>query len=189
MNIRGIASTALVLLLLGLESPASAKDDAYETYAIQPGDVLEISVWKEEDLQREVLVRPDGGLSFPLVGDLHAAGGSVEDLRARIAAGLQKYIPSPVVTVAVKQILGNSVYVIGKVNKPGGFLASRTIDVMQALSMARGMTPFAAVNDIRILRREHGKEAAISFRYGDVERGRHLDQNIILQSGDVVVVP
>ena len=160
-----------------------------EIYRIQPGDVLEISVWKEESLLREVLVRPDGGLSFPLVGNIQAAGKSVEALQAEVAEHLTKYIPDPVVTVSIRQLSGNKVYVIGKVARPGEFVANRYMDVVQALSVAGGMTPYAASNKVKVLRRENGVLKSIPFRYGDIEKGEDLDQNIILQSGDVVLVP
>jgi polysaccharide biosynthesis/export protein len=158
-------------------------------YAIQPGDILEISVWKEKDLQREVLVLPDGGISFPLAGDIDASGKTIEQLRKEITARLVKYVPGAVVTVATKQIQGNKIYVVGKVTRPGEYTASRYVDVMQALSMAGGVTPFAAVNSIQILRRVNGVQTAIPFKYSKVKSGRSLKYNIILQSGDVVVVP
>ncbi|MHB8533828.1 MAG: polysaccharide biosynthesis/export family protein [Sulfuricaulis sp.] len=158
-------------------------------YIVQPGDVLTISVWKEKDLQGDVSVRPDGGLNFPLVGDIMASGKTVEELRKDIAAKLGKFVPDPVVTVIVKQSLGYQIFVIGKVNKPGAFPAVRNIDVMQALSMAGGPTPFASLNNIKILRRVNGEQKAISFKYSKVEKGVDLNQNIVLQGGDVVVVP
>jgi polysaccharide export outer membrane protein len=158
-------------------------------YGIQPGDILEVSVWKEKDLQRDVLVRPDGGFSFPLIGDVQATGKTVEQLRKELATRLQRFIPDPVVTVATKLAAGNKIYVIGRVHKPGEYIASRYVNVMQALSMAGGMTPFAAANGIVILRRVNGAETAIRFKYNQVRKGKNLTQNIILQSGDVVVVP
>jgi polysaccharide biosynthesis/export protein len=159
-------------------------------YAIQPGDVLTISVWKENDLQKEVLVRPDGGISFPLVGDIQAAGKSVEQLRYDLTAHLLRYIPKAPVSVAIKLSSGNKFYVTGKVNKPGEFVTGRNVDVMQALSMAGGMTPYASPNGIIVLRRGvNGVLTAIEFKYSQVESGRDLKQNIILQSGDTVVVP
>ncbi len=161
-----------------------------KAYQVQPGDILDISVWKEEGLQQEVLVRPDGGLSFPLAGDFKAQGKSLIEIQKIISERLSQYIADPVITVSAKQLLGNRIYVIGKVNKPGEYIVNRYVDVMQALSMAAGMTPFSAVNDIKILRRDkEGKQQAIEFRYGDVEDGEDLEQNIILKNGDVVVVP
>lgn len=188
------------LLVLGwVAVPAMAQEDApaaaadappAAAYTVKPGDVLDISVWKEPDLQREVLVRPDGGFSFPLTGEISSTGRSVQEIQAVLEERIEKYIPDPVVTVALRQIQGNKIYVLGKVNRPGPFIMTDAVDVMQALSLAGGTTPFAALNDIKVLRRDAGgDQRAIPFRYGDVERGRDLDQNIILRSGDIVVVP
>jgi polysaccharide biosynthesis/export protein len=176
-------------LLLAIGGPCLAAELPAEAYRVQAGDVLLISVWKEPELQREVLVRPDGGLSFPLAGDVGAARMTVDELRAFIAERLSKFIPDPVVTVAVKLIGGNRIYVLGKVNRPGEYPFSRPVDVMQALSLAGGTTAFAALNDIVILRRDNGTQKAIRFRYGEVENGRDLGQNILLRSDDTVVVP
>lgn len=158
-------------------------------YKLQPGDVLQVTVWKETDLLAETLIRPDGGLSFPLAGDMQAAGHTVAELTTLLETRVRKFVPDAVVTVAVKAASGNRVYVIGKVNHPGDFALARPTDVMQALSLAGGATPFADTNDIRVLRRDGKSQSSIAFRYGDVERGRNLQQNILLQSGDTVVVP
>jgi polysaccharide export outer membrane protein len=179
---------ALLLMLCAHFGPVHA--DEPEPYRIQPGDILMVSVWKEEALMAEVLVRPDGGMSFPLVGDVHASGRTVDEVRELVNERLSKFISDPSVTIAVKQIGGNRVYVLGKVNRPGEFTFSRPLDVMQALSLAGGATSFASLDDIQILRREAGgKQTARRFRYSEVERGRSLDQNILLKSGDTVVVP
>ncbi|GFE84250.1 hypothetical protein GCM10011487_62500 [Steroidobacter agaridevorans] len=181
---------ALALLWMLCAHVGAVRADEPEPYRIQPGDVLMVSVWKEEALMSEVLVRPDGGMSFPLVGDVRASGRTVDELRTLVNERLNKFIPDPAVTIAVKQIGGNRVYVLGKVNRPGEFTFSQPIDVMQALSLAGGATSFAALDDIQILRRESsGKQTSRRFRYSDVERGRSLDQNILLKSGDTVVVP
>jgi polysaccharide export outer membrane protein len=179
---------SLYLMLCGVNFAQAAGSDA-DAYLLQPGDVLAVSVWKEEDLTQDVIVRPDGRISFPLVGETMAAGTSIEAVRANLAKGLKKYIPDPVVTVSAKELSGNRVYVIGKVNRPGEFPILRNVDVMQALSMAGGTSTYASLNNIKILRRENGKLQAIPFEYGDVEKGKHLEQNIILKAGDVVVVP
>lgn len=158
-------------------------------YVVQPGDVLQISVWREPDLQTEVLVRPDGGLTFPLVGEVTAAGRTIGQLQADIAARIVDYVPEAVVTVAVKMAQGHKIYVVGQVQRPGEYITNREVDVVQALSMAGGTTAFAAVNKIKVLRRANGGQTTIPFRYADIEKGRNLEQNIVLQSGDVVVVP
>ena len=159
------------------------------SYRLQPGDVITVSVWKETDLQSEVLVRPDGGFSFALAGDIDAVGKTVEEIRTILVERLKRYIPNPVVTVAVKLIGGNRIYVVGRVNHAGDFPLSSPLDVMQAIALAGGTTPFAAINDIVILRRHNGEQQALHFHYSDVARGRELAQNVLLQGGDTVVVP
>ncbi len=161
-----------------------------KSYKVNPGDILEINVWKEEGMIQEVLVRPDGGISFPLVGDLTAENLTLLEIEKAVSEKLSQYLADPVVTVSAKQLLGHKIYVIGQVNKPGEYIVNRYVDVMQVLSMAGGMTPFADVNDIIILRREqNGKQQAIEFEYGELEDGDELEQNIVMQAGDVVVVP
>lgn len=168
---------------------AQEADGSGDAYAVLPGDVLQISVWKEPDLQLEVLVRPDAAFSFPLAGDISTKGLSVVELQEELSRRLSRYLSNPVVTISVTQVLGNKVYVIGQVNNPGEFVVNPQVDVMQALSMAGGLTAFADTNDIKILRRTGEKQTAISFRYNDVLKGRDLSQNIVLQSGDIVAVP
>ncbi len=158
-------------------------------YQLGPEDVLLISVWKDEHLTREVVVRPDGLISFPLVGDVPAEGRTVEELRLDLAKRLIKYIPAVNLTVAVIKPLSYKVYVVGRVAKPGEFLVGHYTDVLQALSLAGGLTPFAAENDIKVVRRVMGQQQTFPFRYGDVRKGLDLEQNIILQRGDVVMVP
>lgn len=177
---------ALFALLMSAFGAAGAEQ---EPYLIQAGDILIVSVWKETDLSSEVLVRPDGGISFPLVGNLPAAGRNVDELRSAVEEKLRKFIPDPSVTIGVRQIGGNRIYVLGKVNRPGEFPFSQPIDVMQALSLAGGTTSFASLDEIHILRRTQGKQIALRFKYGEVEKGRALEQNILLKSGDTVVVP
>jgi polysaccharide biosynthesis/export protein len=159
------------------------------SYLLGPEDVVKISVWKDEHLTQEVVVRPDGMISFPLVGDIPAAGRTIEDVRLELVKRLNKFVPNPHVSVLATKILSNKIYVIGRVNKPGEFLVGHYTDVLQALSLAGGLTPFAAENDIRIMRRIRGEQLVYQFRYGDVRKGKELDQNIILERGDVVVVP
>ena len=162
---------------------------AQNRYELQPGDLLIISVWRETELQQQVLVRPDGGISFPLAGDIQASGKSVRELSQELEKRLSSYITDPQVTVSLFELRGNLIYVMGKVNRPGVFPFNQNVDVVQALSMAGGTTSFAAVNDIKILRRSNGTLKALRFRYADIEKGKSLDQNILLKSGDTVVVP
>jgi polysaccharide biosynthesis/export protein len=179
-----------LILASGVPLSAGAAPPADATYTVKPGDTLMVSVWKEPDLQGPVLVRPDGQFSFPLAGQMDARNKTVQELQQELTAKLKKYISDPVVTVSIQEIKGNKVYVIGQVQKPGDFVVNPRVDVMQALSMAGGTTPFAALGDIMILRRsDSGQQQALPFKYTDVVRGRNLDQNIMLQAGDVVVVP
>lgn len=162
---------------------------AQNRYELQPGDLLIVSVWRETELQQQVLVRPDGGISFPLAGDIQASGRTVNELSKEIERRLSSYITDPQVTVSLFELRGNLIYVMGKVNRPGVYPFNQNIDVVQALSMAGGATSFAEVNEIKILRRNNGKLKAQTFRYSDIEKGKNLDQNILLKSGDTVVVP
>ncbi|MFK8016611.1 MAG: polysaccharide biosynthesis/export family protein [Gammaproteobacteria bacterium] len=188
MKVNRIQSAAMTVLLMLLAGPAAAQD--VNGYRLNPGDVLQVSVWNEEELNREVLVRPDGGVSFPLVGDVAAANRTVTDVQEAIRVRLQSYVPEAVVTVAVLAVNGNKIYVLGKVARPGEYVMNSKLDVMQALSVAGGVTSFAAENKIQILRRgPTGEQQALSFRYGDVKEGDSLRENIMLKSGDVVVVP
>jgi len=187
-----------LMLVAGLAANSYAQDESeiemierakLDPYLVNPGDILQVSVWKEADLQKDVLVRPDGHFSFPLAGDIEAYGKTVEEIRADITSKLQRYIPDLVVTVSTVQIGGNKVYVIGQVARPGEFLVNPRVDVIQALAMAGGATAFADLNSIKILRRKGHVRKAIPFNYKDLVKGKKLEQNIILQPGDVVVVP
>jgi polysaccharide export outer membrane protein len=158
-------------------------------YRLGPEDVLQVSVWKDESLTREVLVRPDGMISFPLVGDIQADGRTVEELKKELVNRLAPFIPAPEISVAVLKVNSYKIYVIGKVNRPGEFLVGHATSVMQALSLAGGLTPYASENKIKVIRRGTDGEEVHPFRYGDIAKGLELEQNILLQRGDVVVVP
>lgn len=180
----------LRLLVLALMIPSLANGDN-PPYQINPGDILQVFVWNEKELTQEVLVRPDGTISLPLAGQINAGGLPVTEVEKNLTAALTRFMnDNPSVTVAVKETRGFNVYVLGKVNKPGLFPMYQPTDVSQALAMAGGLNAFAAENSINVLRRDkNGTQRAIEFRYGDVKEGRKLETNILLQSGDVVVVP
>ncbi len=173
------------------EHAPAAKDApaAEDAYALNPGDILEVSVWKEEGMQHDVLVLPDGKISFPLAGHIQAAGKSAEQVEKILGQRLTRYFPDPVITVTVKSVGGYTIFVIGQVRQSGRFSVGQRTDVMQALSLAGGFTEFADEDEIKILRREGGKQSILPFDYSDVEKGRNLESNILLKSGDVVVVP
>jgi polysaccharide export outer membrane protein len=158
-------------------------------YRIGPEDALEISVWKDDTLKTTSLVRPDGGISFPLVGELAVAGKTAAEVRDEIVRRLARFVPDAEVTVAVVRVASYRVYVIGRVNKPGDIAVGRPIDVLQALSLAGGMTPFAVEDEIRIIRRVDGRQVALPFDYSRLRKAGDLSQNITLRSGDVLLVP
>ena len=185
-----------LLLILPIGIVAAASDEAtlpgtplVASYKLGPGDILEITVWKEEGLEKQVIVPPDGVITFPHAGSFKAEGMTIDQVRNELAVRLGKIIVDPVVTVFLINYPSEKVYVIGKVNKPGEFPLTGPVDVMQALAMAQGMATFADQDSILILRRVNGKNTAIPFDYSDVESGDSLEQNIILKKGDVVVVP
>src|ERR1700730_7784631 len=186
-SMKRVVKLLLVFALAGAH--AFAADSVPAGYRLQPGDLLQVVVWKETDLQSEVLIRPDGGISFALAGDMKAAGRTTDELRQELETRVRKLVPGAVVTVSVKAANGNRVFVIGKVNKPGDFALNRPIDVMQAISLAGGITPFASADRIRVIHREGARQSSIRFRYSQVAKGRNLEQNILLQSGDTVIVP
>lgn len=179
------ALAALGLLLM----VSAAWPQGLPDYLLQPGDQIEVSVWGEEELERTVLVRPDGRFSFPLVGEVNAAGRTTVDVQAEMTEKLLIYIPEAVVTASVTGIEGNRIYVIGQVNSPGSFVMNPQLSVIQALSLASGATAFAALDNIIIIRGRGSDQRVFRFAYSDVSRGRNLDQNIQLESGDVVIVP
>jgi len=190
MNRRQFIFIFLALLFFALATlPGSALSAERMGYNIGPGDILEISVWKEESLSREVIVPPDRIISFPLIGDINISTMTVTDLRKEISKRLQDFVPEATVTVMLRQINSLKAYVIGKVNKPGLFPIGMETTVMQVLAMAGGLNPFAADSKIYILRHENGEMKKIPFDYHEVEKGKNLAQNITLKRGDVIVVP
>jgi polysaccharide biosynthesis/export protein len=163
--------------------------EAEPVFVIQPSDLLEIFVWKEPELSRRVLVRPDGRISFPLIQDLQAAGLTPPQLKVKIEGLLEEYIAAPNVTVIVDSIQHYRIYVTGKVNSPSSFVLEKPITVLQALSLAGGFQEFASESDIKIVRTYETEYVYLPFNYRDVIRGRNTAQNIYLRPGDVVVVP
>ncbi|MFH1973977.1 MAG: polysaccharide biosynthesis/export family protein [Pseudomonadota bacterium] len=159
------------------------------SYIIGPGDLLDISVWKDESLTRTVVVLPDGRISFPLVGQFMAAGRTLADIRQEMEGRLARYVPDVVLSLDVKQVNSLIIYVLGRINNPGRFILNTNINVMQALATAGGLNPFAKKDEIKIFRHEGSKTTIFNFDYSDVSEGEHLEQNIQLMRGDVIVVP
>ena len=159
-------------------------------YRIGPGDQLGIEVWKDPSLTREVIVLPDGKITFPLIGELVAGGKTVGQLKIEIEEKLSRYVErNLVLTVEVRQLNSMYVYVLGRVNAPGRVVLTSNINVLQAMATAGGPTSFANRSDIRIFRQEGGRTVIIPFNYDDVTAGKNLETNILLRRGDVVYVP
>jgi polysaccharide export outer membrane protein len=177
------------------EIPAMAGDEAKKAATTDPNfvigaeDVLDISVWKEPEVSRVVPVRPDGKISLPLLNDVQAAGLTPAQLTAQITASLKKYVTDPQVTVIVKTINSERFYILGEVLKPGAFAMLPGMTVLQALSSAGGFTPFAKMKSIYVLREENGKKVKYPFNYKEAISGKNAQQDILLKSGDTIVVP
>src|SRR3984957_11960725 len=170
-------------------APAGVTSPSDPDYKIGPQDVLRIDVWKENEISRITPVRPDGRISLPLLNDVQAAGLTPTQLSGVIAEGLKKYITNPQVTVGVNEINSRRVYVTGEVTKPGAFPLQPGMTVLQALTSSGGFTQFAKIKGIYVLRTEDGKQIKHPFNYKDVVKGKQPELNILLQPGDVIVVP
>jgi polysaccharide export outer membrane protein len=160
-----------------------------DKYLLGPEDALEISVWKEPELTKQLIVRPDGKITYPLIGEVQAAGKTVKQLQEEILKRLEKFVTDAHVTVILLKAQNYKIYVTGKVMRPGDFLTGKPVNVMQAISMAGGLTPFASPGSIMVLRTVGGKEEVYPFNYKEVAKGQFLEQNRTLLPGDVVVVP
>ena len=184
----------LIVILAGMVSSVcfgkEKADNIYGSdYSIGPGDILDISVWKDEALTKLVTVLPDGKISFPLIGDIVAGGKTVAALRNELNKKIAQYVPDPNLSVVVQQVNSMLIYIIGRVNHPGRFVLNSNINVLQALSMAGGLNPFAKKNKIMIFRKQGSATTAFTFRYDDVSKGENLEQNIMLKRGDIIVAP
>lgn len=190
---------ALVLASMSLQGCAQSifQEREYETpseFLLGPEDVLEIAVWKNQDLTKTVAIRPDGLISMPIVGDTQAAGLSANELAQRIAERLHQFVQNPAVSVNVKELNSYSVYVMGEVAKPGKYQLKSYVTVLQAISMAGGFTEYAKKSKLQVVRiKANGdhklKESHIPIRYEELVAGKSESGNIILLSGDTVVVP
>lgn len=155
------------------------------TYVIGPEDVLYVRVWREPELSGIVVVRPDGKITLPLVGDLQAAGLTPEKLDAAVTAAYTKFINNPEVIISVQDVRSKRYYVTGEVNRPGAYPLVTPTTVLEALTLAGGFRDFANKKNITILR---GNQR-FKFNYNDVVKGKNLSQNILLQHGDYIIVP
>jgi polysaccharide biosynthesis/export protein len=162
------------------------KDD----YIIGTEDILSISVWKEPELSvKELVVRPDGKISLPLVNDIQASGITPNQLQARIAEKLKEFVASPNVNVTIIKVLSHTVSVVGQVRKPGLYTLGSPMTILDILARVGGITEVAKAKNIKVLRNENGKIRQFPVNYKDVIKGVNLQQNIVLNSGDTVLVP
>lgn len=163
-------------------------------FLIGPEDILIVTVWRNQELSKEVIVRPDGKISLPLIGDITAAGLTAQVLSKQIADGLAEFMSTPTVTVQVKEINSYHFFVVGEVSKPGKHVLKSYASVLQGISYAGGFTMFANRNNIHVLRNvKNGqgvpRQIMIPVPYTDIVRGKNLEANIILKAGDIIVVP
>lgn len=189
---RNFCIIVLLIVMFVMVSPIHAAEPsmtAHGDYIIGPGDVLYISVWNNEQLTRPVVVLPDGKIQFPLIGEVTAGNKTLAALGKELSQKIKKFVPDPNLSVMVQQVKSMLIYVIGKVNRPSHFELNTNINVLQALAMAGGLNTFAKRSKIKIFRVTNGKTVIFPFDYDDVTDGEHLEQNIMLKRGDVVVVP
>lgn len=184
------------LALVGCAAVVQEREyEAPSGFLLGPEDLLEITVWKNTDLSRTTAIRPDGLISMPLIGDVQASGLTADGLAHRIAERLKQFVAgNPAVSVSVKELNSYSIYVLGEVSKPGKYQAKSYVTLLQAISMSGGFTEYAKKNKLQIVRnRLNGDnklhETRIPVRYDDLLQGEGGPGNIVLLSGDTVVVP
>jgi polysaccharide export outer membrane protein len=158
-------------------------------YVIGPDDVLQVMFWREEKNSAEVVVRPDGMISLPMLNDVQAGGLTPEQLRVKVTAEAKRFIVEPEVSVIVKTINSRKVFITGQVHTPGAYPLGTPTTVLQLIALAGGLGEFAKQKDISIMRVVDGKPTIYRFNYKDVTAGKNLAQNILLKPGDTVIVP
>jgi polysaccharide export outer membrane protein len=158
-------------------------------YTIGVDDRLTISFWRDKDLSADVVVRPDGRISLPLLNDIEVAGLTPEELRARLSDLAARFIEEPAPTVVVREIHSRQVFITGNVDKPGAYPLNTPMTVIQVIASAGGLKEFVAGRNIVILRHEGGREVRLAFDYQAVIKGRKLQQNVEMRPGDTVIVP
>ncbi|MEK7306457.1 MAG: polysaccharide biosynthesis/export family protein [Nitrospirota bacterium] len=160
-----------------------------EEFIIGPEDDLEIMVWKSPELTRRLLVRPDGKISFPFIGDVQAAGLTTTKLKEAITIRLKEYIAEPEVSVNVLAVNSYYFFMMGEIRSPGKYPLKGRVTLLQAITLAGGFTPFASKNRISVFRKEGQTEKKISIRFDDILFSENTEKNLVLRSGDTIVVP
>ena len=170
-------------------SPAASPVTVPADYVVGPEDVLGIVFWRERDMSADVVVRPDGRISLPLLNDVDVDGLTPDQVRERITELSKKFIEDPNVTIVVKQINSRKVYITGNVERPGTFSLLRSTTVLQLIALAGGLKEFANAGEIVLVRNEGGKQVSFTFNYDQLKNRKNLSQNIALKPGDTIIVP
>jgi polysaccharide export outer membrane protein len=158
-------------------------------YKISSGDILEIITWKEPDFSKEVLVRGDGKVTFPLLGDIEVGGKTPTQVRNEITAKLDAYVVNPVVSVSLKNPLSQKFYILGEVSKPAEYPLSKNLTILQAIALASGFTEWASRKEIIVIRQELGTQRVIPINYKAIVEDKDFSQNIPLKANDTIIVP
>lgn len=170
--------------------PARPKESLTEEYVIGPDDLLSVVFWRDQQLSGDVLVRPDGKISLPLLDDIQAAGLTPRQLRDRLLGEARRFISEPVATVVVRQVNSRKVYITGLVARPGQYSLTPSMNVLQLIATAGGLLDFAKSREIRVVRVENGKAVNIRFDYDEITtKPEKTAQNIVLKPGDTIIVP
>lgn len=198
---RNLVTTAVLIAFLSGVGGCSQQNVQYQgmsvpptEFLIGPEDVLVVTVWRNQELSKEVIVRPDGKISLPLIGDIMAAGLSAQVLSKHVADALAEFMSTPTVSVQVKEINSYHIFAVGEVGKPGKIPLKSFTTVVQGISYAGGFTTFASRNNVHVLRmvknsQGETKQVMIPVPYLDIIQGKNLEANFILKAGDVIVVP
>ncbi|MFO7963722.1 MAG: polysaccharide biosynthesis/export family protein [Desulfobacterales bacterium] len=197
---RHLIAVAMILLITSLggvgsvtaadKTISNARLPKIEAYRIQPGDVLEITTWKEPDLTRpQVLVRTDGKISFPLLNDVQASGLTPLSIKKSLEAGLKDYVENPFVTVTVRDPASQKFYILGEVSRTGEYPLTKSLTVLQAFALAGGFTEWASKKEILLLRNENGSDKIFRINYKDITDGKDFSQNISIKADDTIIVP
>ncbi len=189
---QGVPAAPRAQAAAGATSPDSAAVKGVtppSDYVIGPSDQLSIVFWRDKDMSAEVVVRPDGKISLPLLNEVQAAGYTPEQLRANLVQAAGKFVEEPNATVIVKEIHSRNAFITGNVTKPGTYPVSANMTVLQLIALAGGVQEYADKDHIVIIRTEGGRQQYHSFNYSDVVKRKNPQQNIALRPGDTVVVP
>lgn len=179
----------IILFVFAFSITSANAGTKSSSYKIGPSDILNIYVWMEPELTRDVTVMADGKITFPLIGEIMASGSTVGLLKKVIEKELKRYMEAPEVTVIVRESLSQKIYIIGKVNGPGQYPLAPDMTVLQALATAGGFAEWSDTKNILIIRRIEGKEKQILFNYKQFISGKKIGQNILLEPKDTIVVP